>query len=792
MEIKAVLNAQKITELAKERFKEERSLNHLEGWFLAKEIQRECDEKFKDDPDCIRIAKTQVEVMRRIPLSIGDYHVFAGTQDDSFARSYALINPAFTVDSFSGYCDPVAVFGDIDPIGDITQERIDDLKEYNNHTKFADALRHAYDLAGDDTSEAIYFIEQVTGHLIPDVRPMLAGGTESIRAQIEKNQAACGGDRKDYFEAMKISLDALEVLADRYAALAEEKEAAASGEAKERYHLMKDTLKKVPRHGADDLFEAIQSFILIWQTMCLEQTPNPFAFSVGNADRIFEPYRAKTNMSREVAASLFKHLLVFFNVADRSWAISQNLIIGGKSNEGEDLTNPTSYALLDAYYDMNLPQPILSVKLHKNTPKELYESLGRFFFTPGCLTPSLFNDDSLFPILEAHGVDHEDLQDYSVAGCQEPLIMGKDNGNTTNSWLNLGKILELCISGGVSTITGKKLGKTDEENGCKNKLEVLQNIRRIFYQNVDEYADRMTKAANAASEAIGLLQVPFLSTMMGGVESGIDTRDTKRQGTKYNGSGCLIHGLSVVADSFIAIDTLLKERPQDADRLVEALRTNFENDPQMHEYLMNCKKFGNNETEVDREAQEVANKVADIVASKKNYLGNPFRSDFSTPSTHLLYGYWVGATPDGRKSRDMLGYGVDPLYGEAHSGLGFRVLSGMKLPYEKMNGGYASHFGINPNYFRSETFEGKGLEFRDKIMNPLFYNPENPNIQPFYLYVNVTTPDMLRKVLKEPKKYAPSGVYIMRIHGTFVNFLDLSPAIQEDIITRLDMESTSL
>lgn len=792
MEIKAVLNAQKITELAKERFKEERSLNHLEGWFLAKEIQRECDEKFKDDPDCIRIAKTQVEVMKRIPLSLGDYHVFAGTQDDSFARSYALINPAFTVDSFSGYCDPVAVFGDIDPIGDITQERIDDLKEYNNHTKFADALRHAYDLAGDDTSEAIYFIEQVTGHLIPDVRPMLAGGTESIRAQIEKNQAACGDDRKDYFEAMKISLDALEVLADRYAALAEEKETAASGEAKERYRLMKDTLKKVPRHGADDLFEAIQSFILIWQTMCLEQTPNPFAFSVGNADRIFEPYRAKTNMSREVAASLFKHLLVFFNVADRSWAISQNLIIGGKSNEGEDLTNPTSYALLDAYYDMNLPQPILSVKLHKNTPKELYESLGRFFFTPGCLTPSLFNDDSLFPILEAHGVDHEDLQDYSVAGCQEPLIMGKDNGNTTNSWLNLGKILELCISGGVSTITGKKLGKTDEENGCKNKLEVLQNIRRIFYQNVDEYADRMTKAANAASEAIGLLQVPFLSTMMGGVESGIDTRDTKRQGTKYNGSGCLIHGLSVVADSFIAIDTLLKERPQDADRLVEALRNNFENDPQMHEYLMNCKKFGNNEAEVDREAQEVANKVADIVASKKNYLGNPFRSDFSTPSTHLLYGYWVGATPDGRKSRDMLGYGVDPLYGEAHSGLGFRVLSGMKLPYEKMNGGYASHFGINPNYFRSETFEGKGLEFRDKIMNPLFYNPENPNIQPFYLYVNVTTPDMLRKVLKEPKKYAPSGVYIMRIHGTFVNFLDLSPAIQEDIITRLDMESTSL
>ena len=56
----------------------------------------------------------------------------------------------------------------------------------------------------------------------------------------------------------------------------------------------------------------------------------------------------------------------------------------------------------------------------------------------------------------------------------------------------------------------------------------------------------------------------------------------------------------------------------------------------------------------------------------------------------------------------------------------------------------------------------------------------------------VNAAEILRKVLADPKKYAPSGVYIMRIHGTFVNFLDLSPAIQQDIITRLDPGSTAL
>ena len=158
-----------------------------------------------------------------------------------------------------------------------------------------------------------------------------------------------------------------------------------------------------------------------------------------------------------------------------------------------------------------------------------------------------------------------------------------------------------------------------------------------------------------------------------------------------------------------------------------------------------------------------------------------------------MYGYWVGATPDGRKARTMLNYGVDPLFGDASGGLGMRMLSNRNLPFYAMCGGCASHFGIDPNYFRGKTMEEKGLEFRSKIFDPLFFNESDRDmVSPFYLYVNVTTPEMLRKVLADPEKYAPSGVYIVRIHGTFVNFLDLSPEIQEDIITRLDPASTSL
>lgn len=794
MKVESIYSSEEITKLAKERFREERSLNHLEGWFRAREIAMECDEKYKADPDSIRIGKTLIEIMERIPLSLGEYHLFAGTQDDAFARSYALINPSFEVKSFEGYCDPVEVFGDIDPTDDITEERIAHVKEYYSRNDFAKALTEAYTPAEPYTEEVIFFMEQVTGHVIPDVRDYLKRGVLEIREEIERRREEASDPRKkEYYEAMKYSTDALLILAGRYRDIAIEKALRSDGKTRERFELMAKTLEKVPAHGAENLYEAIQAFILIWQTMTVEQTPNPFALSVGNADRIFEPYRAAEDTGRDMTAALLKHLLVFFNVADRSWAISQNLIIGGRDLSGKDLTNATSYALFDAYFDMNLPQPILSVKLHKNTPARLYEEMGKFFFTPGVLTPSLFNDDALFEVLKQRGVEACDLEDYSVAGCQEPLIMGRDNGNTTNSWLNLPKVLELILQDGKSEISGKQLGRTWKELGYDNSLDVLKNIRTLYYSELNRYVDEMAKAANAASRAISLYQVPFLSSMMGGMESGIDMRDTERQGTKYNGSGCLIHGVSVLADSFIAIDTLLEERPEDADRMLEALRTDFEQDEEMHQYLLSCDKFGNNIVKVDEEAAAIVEKTAQIVASRKNYLGNPFRPDFASPSTHLMYGYWVGATPDGRKARQMLNYGVDPLYGDASGGLGMRMLSNKNLPFDVMSGGYASHFGINPVYFKGTTMEEKGLEFKDKIFKPLFFNEyDEGTVSPFYLYVNVTTPEMLRKVLADPQKYAPDGVYIVRIHGTFVNFLDLSPEIQEDIIKRLDPASTAI
>ncbi len=329
MDIFEVYKEKEIGEKAEKLFREERSLERLDGWFLAREAAYLNREELEKLPGEMAAAVKLDKVIDSMPLSISEHAVFAGTQRDAFARTYALINPAFEVETFCGYCDATAVFDDIVPNEEFTKERIAAVKGYMEQTPYVRKLQEVYNKYEEYTGEVAFFIEQVTGHVIPDFRGALAFGVESMIRSLEKKEKETDNEKyKVNFAAMKKTLQAAVKLANRYANLAGELKKTADPERRAQLALMEETLRKV--EGADSLYEAIQSYLILWQVMCLEQAPNPYAFSVGNADRIFEPYRAKDDLTRQEAADLFKHFLVFFNIGDRSWAISQNVLISGR------------------------------------------------------------------------------------------------------------------------------------------------------------------------------------------------------------------------------------------------------------------------------------------------------------------------------------------------------------------------------------------------------------------------------------------------------------------------------
>ena len=105
---------------------------NLIGWVLAKDIQRK---KLLEIGDKYSSAMTQgillESICEQLPIFIEPGQIFAGTEEDAFSASYALINPAFRIESVQGYNDEMAFYNDVKPndkIADIeaTEKMIED------------------------------------------------------------------------------------------------------------------------------------------------------------------------------------------------------------------------------------------------------------------------------------------------------------------------------------------------------------------------------------------------------------------------------------------------------------------------------------------------------------------------------------------------------------------------------------------------------------------------------------------------------------------------------------------
>jgi len=799
--LKEVLDIERLKEYLDLIIKRNAEKQNLIGWVLAKDIQRR---KLLEISDKYFPAMTQAilleSVCEQLPIFIEPGQIFAGTEEDAFSASYALINPAFRIESFQGYNDEMAFYDDVKPndkIADIevTEQMIEDNRKFWSKHPSVAKIREIYKDTGNQTREAVYFVERVTGHTIPGFEEALEKGLKNIIVELKEKKRRFPA-KSDYFNSMIKTLQSAIILADRYCKLAwQRSEQEKDPTRKKELQLIAKTCHKVPGQGVENLYEALQSYILLWQVMNLEQLPNPYAFSVGNLDRIMQPYYKRNKISKKLAVQLVRHFLAFFEVGDRDWAISQNIMVGGSEVKGNDLSNDMTYIILEAYHQSNRPQPNFSVKIHSHTPFKFYQAISKFMFNFGHSSPSFLNDIAVFSALKKKGVTEEDLKDYAIAGCQEPLIKGKETGNTTNSWLNLAKVLEISLNDGYSLITGEKLGPSYEELGLEeNPFTSFTETKKIFYRYLDYFIMKMIKAANECTEALSLLPVPFVSFFMGGGETGIDMRDCNSGlGTKYNASGCLIHGLGTTADSLTVIKYLFDSESKiefSLNDLTTALKRNYEGFEKLRNIIQKVPKFGNNIPYADKEAVELVKIVSEKINRQKNPFGKNFAADWSSPSTNLLYGYWTGATSDGRGAREDLSFGLDPSTGMATSGLLTRILSQSKLDYEIMTGGSAVAMSINPNNIKGMNLKQKAQYLKDIISAVFNYSLEGKGQGLGYVYFNVFSSEQLLDVAEHPEKY-PYSV-IVRIHGQYGDARKLSPDIlKKDIIPRLDPGSVS-
>lgn len=118
----------------------------------------------------------------------------------------------------------------------------------------------------------------------------------------------------------------------------------------------------------------------------------------------------------------------------------------------KDATNELTYMILKNWSYLEAIVPVMSVRLHKNSPQELFE-LCADILRKGSGEPVLYNDDEIIPGLCKMGIPLEDARDYANDGCWETLIPGKTNFGFCNT--EILQQLEYLLQNGYSLVRNR-------------------------------------------------------------------------------------------------------------------------------------------------------------------------------------------------------------------------------------------------------------------------------------------------------------------------------------------------
>ncbi|WP_276847286.1 glycyl radical protein [Faecalibaculum rodentium] len=623
--------------------------------------------------------------------------------------------------------------------------------------------------------------DHAQGHICPDTKLWLelgpAGLAEKARRAKEQHP-----ENPEFYDAVILVMEGARTFMRRYARLLE-KTAAENEAYRDDLLDLADICEALADRGAQTFHEAVQSLWFLFTILHMES--NASSFSPGRMDQYLWPYYEKDiregRLTEQKALEILEALWLKFNqiVYLRNqhsakyfagFPIGFNIAIGGVDEEGNDTYNDLSLLLLKAQYDLGLPQPNLSVRLNRNTSRELLQDAIQVV-AKGSGMPQFFNDEAIIhTMVQDLGVDEKDARDYAIVGCVELTTHGNNLGWSDAAMFNLNKALELAMNHGRCLLTGDQIGP---DFGGIEEFETFEELEEAFRKTIDHFIDEMMKAEVVVEKAHqDCLPTAFLSAVIDDcLDKGLDVT---AGGAKYNLSGIQMIQVANLADSLAAIKELVyDEKRISHEELKQALADNFEGHEITQTMLLKrAPKYGNDIQWVDDLGAKWAGYFRERMKDYTNYRGGPYHTGMYTVSAHVPMGENVGASADGRKAKEPLADGgMSPVYGRDMTGPTAVLKSVSRMDDSFTTNGGLLNMKFLPEFFRTQTG-------RDKFEHFLraFVDLEIPHIQ-----FNVVNREDLIDAQIHPERHQSLTV---RVAGYTAYFTELAGKLQDEIIER--------
>jgi len=630
-----------------------------------------------------------------------------------------------------------------------------------------------------------YLINETGGisHFVPDYWGLITRGTEGFRQEATERleQVATGSEQASFLRAVQVICTGLENFADRYR-LAAQRQAAVEADPERRGELeqIAQVCSRVPRYPARSMREALQAILLAQIALNLESLDN--SVCPGRLDQILFPfYRDDLAAGRLDAAGAMELLGCFaVKLCEIVPAFSRRITrfhgglfngqvvaVGGTDRQGNDATNELTTLLVALMDQLRTRQPNYSARLHPGTPPEFRHQVAAAL-AAGSVSPALYNDSVIIPILRARGVELEDARDYANVGCVEPVVAGKSFFSTDAALLNLPLCLELALNQGRRFGHRRRLGaSTAPATGCSN----IEQFVDLFHQQVDHAMSRLLPDLQLIERANAEYHPTPLTSML--IEGCIaSARDASSGGARYNSSGVQGVGSIEAGDSLAAIETVVfRQQHASMAQLIEACRTDFRDAPELRARLRRAPKYGNDDPVADQHVASVMRLFASCLAGKRNTRSGQYAAGFYSVTSHEAFGQKVGASPSGRGAGEPFSSGISPCSGVDRQGPTAALLSQANLPLDLAPNGVNFNLELAPWAVSGD----RGVANLTGLIDGSFA------AGCMQLQINVFDPQILIEARDNPGRYP--GL-LVRVSGYSAYFDDLSPAMKQEVIDR--------
>lgn len=689
---------------------------------IHKLIQNKYYDEVKDLPTYIRDAKLFRHIAEDMPLHINKEDLFAG---------------------WYGFAQEIS-----------QPQEVKQFKYNTASTPEEVALKEHF---SNDLKMIINF---TAAHTLIDYGNIIENGIEFYLNRV--NEELKKEPNSDCLNGMKLSLETVEIYANRFSRLAKEKlKSASDPDEQKRLESIVEATKRVPMKRARSFLEAVQS-VWIMHTLVAFAERGWGSISIGRMDQYLYPLYKEhlaEGGSREEAKEILKQLfLLLDSYGDGACALN----LGGFDENGNDMCNELTDLFIEVEKEMARRSPIIAFRINPKTPDSVLDKLIDFdLFKIG--QPTFYSELACRTAVEKRGVSREDAARFSANSCMGLILPGEEFADMWGVRFNSHVPLELAANGG-------KLINYELKTPLKTQVEKIDSFEQLL-EKYGEYFDEIfencakihTRAAEFADKNASDMLVSALT------KGCIESRKDRSVGCKYNTVTVETLGLINVCDALSAIKKLVfEDKKYTLNDFVLAARQNFEGYEELLHDILKCEKYGEN----GETTNAIMKRLGEMVSNgcRRQYKNNrSYLPSLHTIDDNVFYGRAIYTTMDGRMKGQPLNKNANPsslLQKREHTSV---VLSATALDQTDFSGGQPIDL-----YFDKAWFETK--ESRDKIKALVRTYAALGGLQ---FQVNSIDIELLEKAHLEPEKYPE---VIVRKGGYSVRFNEMSVRARENFL----------